>query len=68
MTPVNEKCMPTVGQKMTIRTMRWDDGWEFDCPVVIVKFDPPHVAKLFESKILLVRCGSSNKRGQVLLR
>lgn len=36
MTPVTEKCMPTVGQKMTIRTMRWDDGWEFDCPVVIL--------------------------------
>jgi|SRR5579863_3919661 len=31
-----EKRKPTVGQKMTIRTMRWDDGWEFDCPVVIL--------------------------------
>ena len=25
-----------VGQVIKIRVMRWDDGWKFDCPVVML--------------------------------
>ena len=24
------------GAEIRIRGLRWDDGWEFDCPVVII--------------------------------
>ena len=43
-TPSKRSVQIKPGVEISIRALRWDDGWEFDCPVVIL--DP--VLRVYE--------------------